>query len=180
MPAARRIRAFRELNKVKGQRQPSSRLYTFPATRNRAHRPSGNDRVTGLAQQGSVGRRRIVPWRPRCRSAGGPRRATQLRPDTYLEWSNSEINTTGRNDVPAEPVRIEVRRWLRSGGLRDGGLRRWERCLRGRIYWRDLRSCRGSMIYPAFTFSLSFYAGRLDTFLCMEIHRSYEKASNGS
>jgi hypothetical protein len=46
---------------------------------------------------------------------------TQLRPDTYLEWSNSEINTTGRNDVPAEPVRIEVRRWLRSGGLRDGG-----------------------------------------------------------
>ena len=36
------------------------------------------------------------------------------------------------------------------------------------------------MIYPAFTFSLSFYAGRLDTFLCMEIHRSYEKASNGS
>jgi len=41
---------------------------------------------------------------------------TQLRPDTYLEWSNSEINTTGRNDVPAEPVRIEVRRWLRSGG----------------------------------------------------------------
>jgi hypothetical protein len=108
----------------------------------------------------------------------GPR--TQLRPDTYLEWSNSEINTTGRNDVPAEPVRIEVRRWLRSGGLRDGGLRRWERCLRGRIYWRDLRSCRGSMIYPAFTFSLSFYAGRLDTFLCMEIHRSYEKASNGS
>ena len=109
---------------------------------------------------------------------GGPR--TQLRPDTYLEWSNSEINTTGRNDVPAEPVRIEVRRWLRSGGLRDGGLRRRERCLRGRIYWRDLRSCRGSMIYPAFTFSLSFYAGRLDTFLCMEIHRSYEKASNGS
>ena len=108
----------------------------------------------------------------------GPR--TQLRPDTYLEWSNSEINTTGRNDVPAEPVRIEVRRWLRSGGLRDGGLRRLERCLRGRIYWRDLRSCRGSMIYPAFTFSLSFYAGRLDTFLCMEIHRSYEKASNGS
>jgi hypothetical protein len=66
----------------------------------------------------------------------GPR--TQLRPDAYLEWSNSEINTTGRNDVPAEPVRIEVRRWLRSGGLRDGGLRRWERCLRGRIYWRDL------------------------------------------
>jgi hypothetical protein len=109
---------------------------------------------------------------------GGAR--TQLRPDTYLEWSNSEINTTGRNDVPAEPVRIEVRRWLRSGGLRDGGLRRWERCLRGRIYWRDLRSCRGSMIYPAFTFSLSFYAGRLDTFLCMEIHRSCEKASNGS
>jgi hypothetical protein len=46
----------------------------------------------------------------------GPR--TQLRPDTYLEWSNSEINTTGRNDVPAEPVRIEVRRWLRTGGLR--------------------------------------------------------------
>jgi hypothetical protein len=77
-------------------------------------------------------------------------------------------------------VRIEVRRWLRSGGLRDGGLRSWERCLRGRIYWRDLRSCRGSMIYPAFTFSLSFYAGRLDTFLCMEIHRSYEKASNSS
>jgi len=103
-----------------------------------------------------------------------------LNPSYLLEWSNSEINTTGRNDVPAEPVRIEVRRWLRSGGLRDGGLRRWERCLRGRIYWRDLRSCRGSMIYPAFTFSLSFYAGRLDTFLCMEIHRSYEKASNGS
>ena len=52
--------------------------------------------------------------------------------------------------------------------------------LEGGIYWRDLRSCRGSMIYPAFTFSLSFYAGRLDTFLCMEIHRSYEKASKGS
>ena len=77
---------------------------------------------------------------------------------------------------------IGVRRLgrLRSGRLRDAGLRRWERFLRRRIYWRDLRSRGGSMIYPAFTFSLSFYAGRLDTFLCMEIHRSYEKASNGS
>jgi hypothetical protein len=36
------------------------------------------------------------------------------------------------------------------------------------------------MIYPAFTFILSFYAGRLDTFLCMQMHRSYEEASNGS
>ena len=113
-------------------------------------------------------------------SAWGGAASTQLRPDTYLEWSNSEINATGRNDNPAEPARIEVRRWLRSGGLRDGSLRRWERCLRGRIYWRDLRSCRGSMIYPAFTFILSFYAGRLDTFLCMQMHRSYEEASNGS
>jgi hypothetical protein len=41
-----------------------------------------------------------------------------LNPSYLLEWSNSEINTTGRNDVPAEPVRIEVRRWLRTGGLR--------------------------------------------------------------
>ena len=112
-------------------------------------------------------------------------RGTLLRPDTYLERSNSEINTTRRNDVPAEPwtsVRIEVRGLigLRSGRLGGDGLRRWERCLRRRIYWRDLRSCGGSMIYPAFTFSLSFYAGRLDTVLCMEMHRSYEKASNGS
>jgi hypothetical protein len=109
---------------------------------------------------------------------------TQLRPDTYLEWSNSEINTTRRNDVAAEPgtsVGIEVRRLggLRSGRLRDGGLRRRERCLRWRIHWRDLRSCRGSMIYPASTFSLSFYTGRLDTLLCMKIHRSREKGSNG-
>ena len=81
----------------------------------------------------------------------GPR--TQLRPDTYLEWSNSEINATGRNDVPAEPVRIEVRRWLRSGGLRDGGLRSWERCLRGRIYWRDrvLESSESVVILRAVT-----------------------------
>jgi Putative ParB-like nuclease len=112
-------------------------------------------------------------------------RGTHLRPDTYLEWSNSEVNTTRRNDVPTEPwtsVRIEVRRLggLRSGRLRDGGLSRWERCLRRRNYWRDLRSCGGSMIYPTFTFSLSFYAGRLDTLLCMEIHRSQEKGSNGS
>jgi hypothetical protein len=79
-------------------------------------------------------------------------------------------------------VRIEVRRLggLRSGRLRDGGLRRRERCLRWRIYWRDLRSCGGSMIYPAFTFSLSFDAGRLDTLLCIEIYRSREKGSNGS
>jgi hypothetical protein len=110
---------------------------------------------------------------------------TQLRPDTYLEWSNSEINTTRRNDVPAEPwtsVGIEVRRLggLRSGRLRDGGLRRWEKCLRWRIHWRDLRSCGGSMIYPASTFNLSFYTGRLDTLLCMKIHRSREKGSNGS
>jgi hypothetical protein len=73
---------------------------------------------------------------------------TQLRPDTYLEWSNSEINTARRNDVAAEPwtsVGIEDRRLggLRSGGLRDGGLRRREKCLRWRIHWRDLRSCGG-------------------------------------
>jgi hypothetical protein len=36
------------------------------------------------------------------------------------------------------------------------------------------------MIYPAFTLSLSFYAGRLDTLLCMKNHRSQEKGSNGS
>ena len=34
------------------------------------------------------------------------------------------------------------------------------------------------MIYPAFTFSLSFDAGRFDTLLCMEIHRSREKGSD--
>jgi hypothetical protein len=85
------------------------------------------------------------------------RRRPQLRPDTHLEWSNSEIDATGRNNVPTEPVRIEVRRWLRSGGLRDCGLRGWERRLSRRVYWRDLRSCRGSMICPAFTFILSFY-----------------------
>jgi hypothetical protein len=109
---------------------------------------------------------------------------TQLRPDTYLEWSDSEINTTRRKDVAERWtfVRIGIRRLgrLRSGRQRDAGLGRLERCLRWRIYWRDLRSCGGSMIYPAFTFSLSFYAGRLDTLLCMEMHRSHEKGSDGS